>query len=96
MQEHDPGGPVVISSLVVHARADFAGAVGEAIRALDTAEIVRTHGHKFAVVLETASTEDAAELTERIRNTAGVTGVELVAHFFEDEVLENPDPSDKG
>jgi len=96
MQEQDPGGPVVISSLVVHTRGGHTDAVGGAIRALDNAEIVKSSGHKFAVVLETASTEDAAALTERIQTTEGVTGIELVAHFFEDEVLDSPDPSDKG
>ena len=89
MQEHEPGGPVVISSLVVDTRGGSTDAVGEAIRALDSAEIVEASGHKFAVVLETASTEDAADLTEKIRATEGVTGIELVAHFFEDEVLDN-------
>jgi len=88
MQEQDPGGPVVISSLVVHTRGSHTDAVGGAI--------VKSSGHKFAVVLETASTEDAAALTERIQTTEGVTGIELVAHFFEDEVLDSPDPSDKG
>lgn len=91
MNEHEsgPDRPVVISSLVVHTHNGQTEHVGESIRALEAAEIVRVHGNKFAVVLETASTEDAAALTERIRSTGGVTGIELVAHFFEDEVLDN-------
>jgi len=89
VNEHESGEPVVISSLVVHTHNGQTEAVGESIRALDAAEIVKASGNKYAVVLETASTEDAAELTERIRATVGVTGIELVAHFFEDEVLDN-------
>ena len=95
MQEHEPGGPFVISSLVVHTRSEDGNGVADAIRALDSAEIVKAIDNKLAVVLETKTTEDAAALTERIQSTEGVTGIELVAHFFEDEVLGGPDPSEE-
>ena len=96
MNEQESGGPVVVSSLVVHTHNGQTEAVCESIRELDAVEIVRVHGNKFAVVLETASTGDAATLTERIRGTGGVTGIELVAHFFEDEVLDSPDAAQEG
>ena len=42
MQEQDPGGPVVISSLVVHTRGDHTDSVRDAIRALDHTENVKS------------------------------------------------------
>ena len=54
--------------------------------------IATEHDNGFAVVLETESTDAAAMLTEQIRSVEGVTGVELVAHFFEEEVLGDASP----
>lgn len=61
--------------------------IREAMESLPGVTVATEHEHKFAVVLETDSTDSAAELTETIRSIEGVTGVELVAHFFEEEVL---------
>jgi nitrate reductase NapAB chaperone NapD len=94
MNNHRPENKYVVSSLVVHTRQDGTADVARAISALEGATVAEEYHHTFAVVLETTSTESAADLTERIRSIDGVTGVELVAHFFEEEVLDEDTESD--
>lgn len=89
MQNREPDDDVVVASIVVHARPGRASDVREDVCALRGASVVMEHEHKLAVVLETQTTESAADMTERIRAIDGVTGVELVAHFFEEEVQGN-------
>lgn len=86
MQTNDPNDVVVVSSLVVHCRTAHTPDVEDAIQTLAGTTIAMTKDDKLAVVLETNSTESALLLADRIRSLAGVTSVELVAHFFEEEV----------
>ena len=94
MSNHRPEDKYVVSSLVVQARRADSAEVEAAILSMDGASIAEKIDNKFAVVLETESTDSAAGLTERIRAIDGVTGVELVAHFFEEEVLDDTNESD--
>ena len=89
MQNQDPQDKVVISSFVVQTRGDRTLSIGEAIRDCEGATIVTEHEHKFAVVLEAASSEALASKTDQIRSIEGVTGVRLVAHFFEEEISDD-------
>jgi nitrate reductase NapAB chaperone NapD len=89
MQNRGPDDIIVVASLVVHARPEHAREVRKDVCSLHGASVVMAHENKFAVVLETESTESAADMTERIRTMNGVTSVELVAHFFEEEVQGN-------
>jgi len=86
LSNQDPQDKVVISSIVVQSRSDRSRFVEQAILDCDGATIASKQDHKFAVVLEAESSESLALKTELIRSIEGVTGVELVAHFFEEEV----------
>ncbi|MCC7429751.1 chaperone NapD [bacterium] len=77
---------MVISSLVIYCHSEFLDYVSEQIKTLPCVEIVGSHNSKFAVVIETETTEQSAELAEEIRLFTGVLSLELVTHFFEDEV----------
>jgi nitrate reductase NapAB chaperone NapD len=94
MGDHKSDDKFVVSSLVVSTHEGLSESIANVISALDGVEIVKAQGGKFAVVLETESIESAVELTERIRNTEGVAGVKLVAHFFEHEVADDFEPFD--
>jgi nitrate reductase NapAB chaperone NapD len=50
-------------------------------------EVLESDEQRIAVLLETESTESAADLTREFSSWPGVSTVELVAHFFEDEIL---------
>ncbi len=65
----------------------FYESVKEEIKLIPEAEIVFTKESKLAVVLETETTDLAAGIAEEIRIMVGVLSLELVAHFFEDEVI---------
>ncbi len=75
----------VVSSILVHADADNFTQVKEKIASVPQMEIIETAENKLAVVLETESTEYAVGLCEDIRSLKGVSGVEIISHFFEDE-----------
>ncbi len=75
----------VVSSILVHADADNFAIVKEKIALVPQMEIIETDENKLAVVLETVSTEYAVGLCEDIRRLEGVSGVEIISHFFEDE-----------
>ncbi len=79
----------VISSILVHADEGNFAVVQEKIASVPQMEIIETAENKLAVVLETESTEYAVGLCEDIRALEGVTGVEIITHFFEDEVNRN-------
>ena len=89
MSNNNRGEKAVISSIVVSARPGEYGSVCKAIEALPWATVVTERNFKLAVVLETESTDSSAALAEKIRSIEGVAGVELVAHFFEEEVLDD-------
>ncbi len=84
---------MVISSLVIHCSAAQFAFVKNKICKMEHIDIVETHASKLAVVLETENTEDAVLLSDTIRGLDGVIDMELVAHFFEEEVLENSETS---
>jgi len=75
----------VVSSILVHADAENFAMVKEKIASVPQMEIVETAENKLAVVLDTESTEYAVGLCEDIRRLDGVSGVEIISHFFEDE-----------
>ncbi len=76
----------VVSSILVHAEAKDFATVEKKIASVPQMEIIETAENKLAVVLETESTEYAVGLWEDIRRLDGVTGVEIISHFFEDEI----------
>ncbi|KAA3596783.1 MAG: hypothetical protein DWQ06_14650 [Calditrichaeota bacterium] len=78
---------MVISSIVMNCYPPFYESVKEQIKLIPEAEIVFTKESKLAVVLETETTDLAAGIAEEIRVMVGVLSLELVAHFFEDEVI---------
>ena len=75
----------VVSSILVHADAANFATVQKKIAAVPQMEIIETAENKLAVVLETESTEYAVGLCEDIRSLEGVSGVEIISHFFENE-----------
>ncbi len=75
----------VVSSILVHADAANFTTVRDKIASVPQMEIVETAENKLAVVLETLSTEYAVGLCEDIRRLEGVSGVEIISHFFEEE-----------
>jgi len=75
----------VVSSILVHTEARDFTKVQEKIASVPQMEIIETAENKLAVVLETVSTEYAVGLCEDIRALNGVTGVEIISHFFENE-----------
>jgi len=79
---------LIVSSVVVHAKTDECSEIRKTIESMPGANIAAGHDSKLAVVLETDSTESAAALAENIRSIKGVTSVQLVAHFFEDETRD--------
>lgn len=91
MNEHGQNDNYVVSSLIVLTDREHTTRIEAAVQSLEGAAVETRLHHKLAVVLETSSSESAADLTERIRSMEGVTAVDLVAHFFEDEVLDNRD-----
>lgn len=89
MRNRDPKDRVVVSSLVVRTRRGCSAPVAEAIGGCDGAAVVSKRPDGLAVVLEAGSTPELAAATDRIRAITGVTGVELVVHFFEEEIPGN-------
>ena len=79
---------MVVSSILVHAEQGQFEIVEGHIQNITEAEIVKTRQSKLAVVLQTESTADAVRITSDLRSFPGINGVELVSHFFEDEVLD--------
>jgi nitrate reductase NapAB chaperone NapD len=92
-EEFDGGNnQLVVSSILVHAeRGEFETVAGH-IQNITEAEIVETRQSKLAVVLQTESTADAVRITSELRSFPGINGVEMVSHFFEDEVLGKDGP----
>ncbi len=91
MYNQDPQDKVVFSSIIVQSRSDRSQTVEQAILDCEGATIATKQDHKFAVVLEAVSSQELVSKTEMIRSIDGVTGVELVAHFFEEEVDRGED-----
>ena len=86
MTGHDSSNnKVIVSSIVVDTKPDECAEIRKTIESMPEANVAAGHESKLAVVLETDSTESAASLAENIRSIKGVTSVQLVAHFFEDE-----------
>ncbi|UCH84441.1 MAG: chaperone NapD [Candidatus Latescibacterota bacterium] len=83
----------IISSIVVDTKPDACAEIRKTIESMPGADIAAGHESKLAVVLETDSSESAAALAEKIRSIKGVTGVQLVAHFFEDETRDERESS---
>lgn len=77
---------MVISSLVIRSKHELLSSVKAEIEKLPNTEVVEAVENKFAVVLETETTEAAADLANNIQSINGVTAVQLISHFFEDEV----------
>ncbi|MFQ5602429.1 MAG: chaperone NapD [bacterium] len=80
---------MVIASLLIHCRSEFLENVIAEIQGQPGIEIVDHRHSKIALVLETETTEQAVAISDEIRATPGVSNLELLAHFFEDEVQEN-------
>jgi nitrate reductase NapAB chaperone NapD len=84
---------LIVSSIVVHTKTDEYSEICKTIESMPGANVAAGHDSKLAVVLETDSTESAADLAENIRSIEGVTSVQLVAHFFEDETRDGHETS---
>ncbi len=81
-----------ISSIVVHARPEFAAAAARSIEAIPGAEIhQRLAGGKLIVTLETATTGDIMQHIERINDLPGVVATALVYHHWEPEAESESD-----
>jgi nitrate reductase NapD len=75
-----------ISSLVVHARPEMAGAVIEAINAMPGVEVqVQDGSGKLVVVLETTTELAIVEHLNTIQTLPGVLSTALVFHHIETE-----------
>jgi len=79
---------LVISSLVISSEPAEYESVCSSVEKIPGTEIVEKQNSKMAVVLETASTEEAVAVTSEVRTLPGVISVELISHFFEDEVSQ--------
>jgi len=77
---------MVISSLVIHCSPSHFAEVKEHLETMPNVEVVESRDAKLAVVLDTESTDEAVVLGEHITLMPGVIDLELVAHFFEDEL----------
>jgi periplasmic nitrate reductase NapD len=77
---------VHISSLLVHARPDFAAAVNAAIGAIAGAEIhAASPQGKLIVTLENGGTGEVSDALATINSLEGVLSAVLVYHQFEPE-----------
>ena len=79
---------MVISSWVIHSSESLFETIKARVIAIPNIEIVDDREFKLATVIETESTEEAADLADRVRAMEGVTALDIVSHFFEDEVLD--------
>jgi len=78
---------MVISSWVIHSSESLFETIKAGIIAMPNIEIVDEREFKLATVIETESTDEAADLADRVRAMQGVSALDIVSHFFEDEVL---------
>ncbi len=82
---------MVIASIVVNCTSDQFEEIKKWIGKKNELEIVQTMDQKIAVVIEADSTESVAVISEEINSLNGVTSVEIVSHFFEDEIFNSSD-----
>lgn len=75
------------SSVVITLAAGTEAGALEALSVLEGLEIhhVDASSRRAVGVIEAETTGREADIFERIRRTAGVVDVSLVAHYFEDE-----------
>jgi len=76
---------VVVSSLLVISDSDAPETLETDINSIEGVEVTEIRDSKFAVVVETRNTQDAVEITARLKQLPGVVSLQLVSHFFEDE-----------
>ncbi len=80
---------MVISSWVIHSSDSFLEEIKSKLAVISNIEVTEEREFKLAVVIETTTTEEAADLANQVRGFEGVTGLDIVSHFFEEEVLKD-------
>ena len=85
---------MVISSWVIHSSELLFEKIKTDLSTIPNIEITDEREFKLATVVETETTEDAAGLANQVREMKGVIGLDIVSHFFEDEVLDKQEIKD--